>query len=186
MTDTGYDFPEYIDADSHELLIDYFKTDYPDEQVQKYMMYNFTNVINGDGARATRSATQSGGGVQLEAQSAPRRDNDAPDSPQRRRRGAPRSGPSGIAGTAVRLEALSRSSSPSASPSPSPHAHRALTLREGSVAAQRSMAPLISGFNRAGDKRDRATSRSAAAATLPSPTRCRKRGGAWPRLRRRS
>ncbi len=90
MTDTGYDFPEYIDADSYKLLIDYLNTDYLDEQVKNYMMYNFTNAINGDGALATRSATQSRGDSECNSKRYPPPGGTmAHASPQRRRRGGP-------------------------------------------------------------------------------------------------
>ena len=48
MTNTGYDYPEYIDEDSYKILIEYFNTIYPDEEVRNYMLDSFTNMINGE------------------------------------------------------------------------------------------------------------------------------------------
>jgi len=48
MTNTGYDFPEYIDDDSNDTLNEYFNTIYPDEDVKDYMIDSFANMINGN------------------------------------------------------------------------------------------------------------------------------------------
>ena len=48
MTNTGYDYPEYIDEESYKILIEYFNTIYPDEDVRNYMLDSFTSMINGE------------------------------------------------------------------------------------------------------------------------------------------
>lgn len=48
MTNTGYDFPEYIDEDLKETIENYYKTIYPDEDVLEYMWNNDALSLNGE------------------------------------------------------------------------------------------------------------------------------------------
>jgi P4 family phage/plasmid primase-like protien len=48
MTNTGYEYPEYIDDESHYILNEYFNTIYPDEDMRNYMIDSFANMINGN------------------------------------------------------------------------------------------------------------------------------------------
>lgn len=48
MTNTGYEFPEYIDEDLKKVIEDYYKTIYPDEEVREYMWNNDALSLNGE------------------------------------------------------------------------------------------------------------------------------------------
>lgn len=48
MTNTGYDYPEYVDDESEKILMEYFKTIYPDEEVENFMMDSMAIMINGE------------------------------------------------------------------------------------------------------------------------------------------
>lgn len=48
MTNTGYDFPEYIDEDLKNIIEEYYKTIYPDEEVREYIWNNDALTLNGE------------------------------------------------------------------------------------------------------------------------------------------
>jgi len=48
MTNTGYDYPEYIDDDLKEIIKNYYKTIYPEEDVREYMWDNDALSLNGE------------------------------------------------------------------------------------------------------------------------------------------
>jgi hypothetical protein len=48
MTNTGYNFPEYIDEDNKKIIEDYYKTIYPDEDVLEYMWNDDALTLNGE------------------------------------------------------------------------------------------------------------------------------------------
>lgn len=48
MTNTNYDYPEYIDEDLKRIIEDYYKTIYPDEDVREYMWNNDALSLNGE------------------------------------------------------------------------------------------------------------------------------------------
>jgi hypothetical protein len=48
MTNTGYDYPEFIDEDNKKIIEDYYKTIYPDEDVLEYMWNDDALTLNGE------------------------------------------------------------------------------------------------------------------------------------------
>ena len=48
MTNTGYDYPEFIDEDLKIIIEDYYKTIYPEDDMREYMWDNDALLMNGE------------------------------------------------------------------------------------------------------------------------------------------
>ena len=48
MTNTGYNYPENIDENANEILMNFFKTIYPNDEIREYVLNTFSMMLNGN------------------------------------------------------------------------------------------------------------------------------------------